>query len=249
MLGLLTIALLAQAPYYADEEAKALFSQGNDAYAQGDYKKARETFEKLIDHGLGTQEVLYNAGTAALAEGNRGLSILYLEKALLVSGSGETSDVEANLSMARSKQLDQVVGAGTERTFIQRLAIATDEHAAAIALIVCMWVGFGALLLTRVLKSSSNWMLTVVGLACLIVAVPAAGLVAVHAWVDHNVKEGVVVADTVAARELPRPSAKVSFEIHAGLKLRVLESQDDFVKVRLPNGLEGWAERKGIADL
>ena len=244
----LIASLLSQTgSYYTPEEASALFSQGNDAYTQGDYKKARETFEKLIEHGLGNQDVLHNAGTAALADGDIGLAVLYLERALLFGG--ETSDIEANLAMARSKAIDQVVGAGTERTFLQRLAIATDENAAALTLIITLWLGFGALILFRVLKPGSRGAVGVIAASALIIAVPAAVLVGVHLYVDRNVKEGVVIAKTIPTRELPRPSAKVSFEIHAGLKLRVLESEADFVKVRLPNGLEGWAERKGIADL
>lgn len=247
MFALLLATLLSQSAYYSPDEAAAIFAQGNEAYAQGEYKKARETFEKLIDHGLANRDVLYNAGTSALADNDLGLAVLYLERAMLFGG--ETADIEANLALARSKQIDQVVGAGTERTFIQRLAIATNEQAAAVALIIAMWIGFGALLILRIFKPANTGLLAVVAALSLIIASGAAIIVGTHIWVDQNVKEGVVLAATLPARELPRPSARVSFEVHAGLKLRVLESEAGFVKVRLPNGLEGWTERKGIADL
>ena len=51
------------------------------------------------------------------------------------------------------------------------------------------------------------------------------------------------------AFEFPKESAKVSFEVHAGLKVRVLESSGKFVRIRLSNGKEGWTERAGIADI
>jgi hypothetical protein len=51
------------------------------------------------------------------------------------------------------------------------------------------------------------------------------------------------------ARELPQPGARSIFEVHAGLKVRLLEETGRFVRIRLPNGLEGWAEREGIAEI
>lgn len=247
MTALLLTLVLAQQGYYSPEEAKAIFDQGNDAYAREDYAAAQASYEQLLQHGLGNRDVLYNAGTAALAAGDLGHAVLYLERA---SDRGDDSgDLEANLALARSKQIDQIVGAGTERTFIQRLVNATDERNSAIALLVSMWAGFALLFVYRLLKPGNRSWAMVLALVLLTLAGASGILVASHAWVAENVKEAVVLAKTLPTRELPKTSAKSAFEMHAGLKVRVLESEGDFVKVRLPNGLEGWADRKGIADL
>src|SRR6476661_6375385 len=104
MNALLLSLLLAQS-YYSPDEAKALLDQGNEAYAREDYASAQAAYEKLIDHGLGNKDVLYNAGTAALANKDIGHATLYLERA---SDRGDDSpDLEANLAVARSKQIDQ----------------------------------------------------------------------------------------------------------------------------------------------
>lgn len=244
----LALSLLLAQTWYSPEEAAGIFRQGNDAYARGDYAAAQQSFEQLLAHGVDDGDVLYNAGTAALAANDLGHAVLYLERAL-ARGRGDTSDIEANLALARSKQLDQVVGAGTERTFTQRLVAETDEHNASLALLVTLLAGCGLFTAFRFLpRGNRSWAATL-GTVSLCLAVLAAILVGAHAWVAQNVREGVVMDPTVPSRELPTPSAKVSFELHAGLKVRVLESEGNFVKVRLPNGLEGWAERKGIADL
>lgn len=247
MTALLLSLLLAQS-YYSPEEATALFNQGNDAYAKGDYAAAQSAFEQLLQHGLDSKDVLYNAGTSALAQKDLGHAVLYLERALDRAG-GDDDDIEANLALARSQQLDQVVGAGTERVFIQRLVSATDERNTAVALLISLWAGFGFLFAFRMLKPGNRSWAAVLAAVSLLLALASGILVASHAWVAHNIHEGVVLAATAPTRELPKESAKVSFEIHAGLKVRVLESEGDFVKVRLPNGLQGWTDRKGIADL
>src|SRR4051812_35196285 len=157
----LVLSLLLAQSYYSPEEAKALFDQGNDAYAREDYKAAQAAYEKLLEHGLDNKDVLYNAGTAALANKDIGHAVLYLERA--ADRGDDSPDLEANLAVARSKQIDQVVGAGTERTFIQRLVTATDEGHAAIALLIFLWGGFGLLLLFRYLKPGNRSWAVVLG--------------------------------------------------------------------------------------
>ena len=76
ILSLALGALLAQAAYYSPQEAQALFSQANDAYSKEDYAAAVAGYEKLLDHGYGGADVLYNLGTAHLARGDVGSSVL-----------------------------------------------------------------------------------------------------------------------------------------------------------------------------
>ncbi|MEN9798994.1 MAG: hypothetical protein RL653_2690 [Pseudomonadota bacterium] len=239
--------LAAQSPvYYAPPEAKALFAEGTNAWARQDVTAAREAWEKLAVRGHGTQEVLYNAGTAALAAGDLGGAVLYLERALRLGG--DTADIEANLSVARSRQLDQVVGAGVERSFAQRLASSTDERLGAVVLLAGAWIACLAFAWAR-LRRTGRGAAVALGVTALAVAVPAGALVATHAWVERNVREGVVRAPTVQARELPQAEARVSFEMHPGLKVRLLDDKDGYTRVRLPNGMEGWATREGIEPL
>lgn len=239
--------LAAQAPgYYAPAEAQALFAEGTQAWARQDLAAARDAWEKLASHGHGTQEVLYNAGTAALATGDLGGAVLYLERALRLGG--DTGDIEANLAVARSRQLDQVVGAGVERSFAQRVASSTDERLCAALLLAGAWLACIAFAWAR-LRRTARGVAVALGVLALAVVLPAGALVGTHAWVARNVREGVVRAPTVPARELPQAEARVSFEMHPGLKVRLLDDKDGYIRVRLPNGMEGWATREGIEPL
>ena len=92
-------------------------------------------------------------------------------------------------------------------------------------------------------------MTAVVAGSALAIALPAGLLLVAHMYVRETISEAVVMARTLPARELPKDSAKVSFEVHSGLKLRLLERSGKFVKVRLPNGLEGWTELDGVAEI
>ena len=233
--------------YYTAEEAQAVFQQANEAYGREDYSAAQEGYEKLLAHGFGGPDVLYNLGTTHLARGDLGRAVLALEQARKQGGRSE--DLEANLALARARQVDKVVGATPDEAFLPRLAAATDGAAAAWVFLAAWLLAFALLLLRRVFPSARRTVVAVVAGLCLTAAVPAGMLLAAHIWVHQNVHEAVVLSSTLVARELPRAEARSLFEVHAGLKVQLLEETGKYVRIRLPNGLEGWAERDGVAEI
>ncbi|XXF76513.1 SH3 domain-containing protein [Myxococcaceae bacterium GXIMD 01537] len=233
--------------YYTPEEAQALFSQANDAYAREDFPAAAQGYEKLLSHGLGGPDVLYNLGTSYLARGDVGRAVLSLERAK--RQGGQAPDLEANLALARAKQVDKVVGPATEDPFLLRVVAATDGQLVAGGFLGAWVLGFALLLLLRWLRPGRRTWAGVLAAFFLVAALPLGALLAAHAYVHETVHEAVVLSPTLVAREFPRPEAKALFEVHAGLKVRVLEDSGRFVRVRLPNGLEGWMEREGVAEI
>ena len=245
MISALLSLALAQATYFTPAEAQALFAQANDAYYKQDFTTAKAGYRKLLEHELGGPDVLFNLGTTCLAAGELGDAVVYLERARRLS---RDDDIEANLAYARKQMLDQVVGAGTDDPFLERVVRATNEKELSILFLVCLWGGFLLALATR--RLTSGRLLAGTGAACLLLMAATAGTgVATHAWVAHTVVEGVVIPATAQVREFPGESAKVAFEIHGGLKVRLMEESGKFARIRLPNGLEGWTEREGVTAL
>lgn len=243
MNALLIALLLAQ---YTPKEAQSLFMEGNDAYYRGDFPAAQERYEKLLQAGLGGPDVLFNLGTAHLAAGELGLAVLYLERAHRQS---DENDVSANLAIARQRQVDQVVGEEAEVPFAQRLAGAMDERLVVVGFLVSWWLGFGLLWLTWRRKPGSRLILALATALLLLVSSGLGSALWVYAHVRATVIEAVVIPSVAQVREFPGDAAKVSFEVHAGLKLRIMETSGRYVRVRLPNALEGWTEKEGLVAL
>ena len=248
MIASLVLAVaLAQGGYYTPAEAQQLFQQGNTAFDQANYDAAISAWQKLVDHGYESQDVFYNLGTAALKKNDLGHAVLWLERARRMGPVSE--DLAVNLESARARQGDKVVGQGSGEPFVERVALATPRRPVTIGFLVA-WLGAAALwLLFRFLPKGRRAAVAVLASLLLIAAVPLGALLAAHVYLDQAVREGVVMSSTVQARELPSATSKVSFEVHAGLKVRLLESDGGFVQIRLPNGLVGWAQREGIAQL
>ncbi|WP_257460770.1 tetratricopeptide repeat protein [Archangium lipolyticum] len=244
--AILVATLLGQG-YYSPEEAQTLFQQANEAFYKQDYAAAREGYEKLVSRGFGGADIHYNLGTTYLAQGDLGRAVLSFERSRRAGGDGP--DLEANFALARAQQLDKVVGNAPEEPFVQRVVGATSGNLVAWAFLGTWLVGFAFLLLFRFLRPGRRTWAAVVGAVFLVASLPSGALLAAHVWVHETLHEAVVVAPTLRAREFPRDEAKVSFEVHPGLKVRVMEETGRYVRIRLPNGLEGWAERDGVAEI
>jgi hypothetical protein len=241
MTALLLALALSQSSYSAGE-ARAIFTEGVEAYGRDDTAGAESAFRKLVDHGLGGTDVNYNLGTACLAQGKLGDAVLYLERARREGGG---ADVDANLAIARGRVVDQVVGAGSDEGVVSRVVAATTSGGAAIAFLVPWCAGFLLLLVGRLRGLTRS---TAAGaLLLLALALPGGALLLAHVVFHQTVHEAVVLAKTLPVRETPEPTSKVAFELHAGSGVRLLASSGPFVRVRLPNGLEGWAEERGVA--
>lgn len=246
MIGAILTLALAQAPtYFTAEEAQALFAQGNDAYYKADYATAKATYQKLIDRGMSGPDVLFNLGTAQLAAGELGPAVVSLERARRLS---RDDDIEANLAFARKQMVDQVIGAGGDDPFLERLVRATNERELAIAFLLTWWAGFALLFALRYVTRGRLLGGLAVS-ALLVMGLVSGAAVGAHAYVARTVVDGIVQPATAQVREFPGETAKVAFEVHSGLKVRVMEESGKFARIRLPNGLEGWTEREGVTAL
>ncbi len=230
--------------HYTDAEAKQIFEEASDAYASGRYSDAIERYERLLAHGRGGPDVLFNLGTTQLASGDLGRGTLNLERAHRFGRGSE--DLEANLALARGRQLDKVVGVSAERPFVERVVEATDANVASLAFLVTWGLAFALLAGRRLIPWLRTAGLSALTILLLVLSLPLGAVTFAHPYFEGRHVEAVVISPVLKVRELPREGAKVGFEVHAGLKLRLMEEQGGYVKVRLSNGLEGWLTAAGV---
>ena len=242
MKALLLALSLCAAHRYSAADAQQLFDAANAAYFKGDYDAAVSQYQKLAEDGWSSADLDYNLGTALLAQGKLGQSILALERARRLAPADE--DVAANLERARHELVDKVAGAG-EEPFVARAAALLPVALVGWAFVgawACFWLGvFGR----RWAKGAATALASLGALA----AVASGVLLGVQWYEREQMHEAVVVGQTVPAREGPNGASKVSFELHEGTELRIIDREGSFLRVRLRNGLEGWADAAGVEEI
>ncbi len=255
----LALLALAAAPAFAQvaavltpAEAEAGFRRAGDACLKEQYPDCVAAYQQLADSGYGSSDLEYNLGTALLRQGKLGLAVLHLERALRLDPSD--ADARANLDRARQLRVDKLVGAPEERPgeepLAQRIAAHTDGQLWT-ALFLGLWC-LGGLLLAALwiarppaLRAACK----VAGSSLLLLALPCAAVTACHAYLRERAHEAVVVVEALPVREGPQPDAKPAFEVHEGLKVRVLDQEGGFRRIRLSNGLQGWVPAPGVTEI
>ena len=109
-----------------------------------------------------------------------------------------------------------------------------------------LYVGLFAVLIARRRTSSeSRPALTAVTAVLAAGAVLTGALLAGRVVLDR-IPFGVVLPDEIAVKDGADVNYRTSFAAHAGLRVRVVDRDQDWLRVRLANGLEGWVKAQEI---
>lgn len=234
---------LAAEPLEAEEGSlQGFFQAANQAYLDARYDDAVAGYRKLIEAGVVHPDLYYNMANACYRAGNNGLAVLFFEKALALEPSNAAA--ASNLAAVRKDLIDRVVmpeggtvGEPLWHGFIRGLSLGWLTWA-----FLGLWLLVFALGTVRRLLASGpiRRLLFWINVPLVSIVLVMGTLLFARIYVQERVHHGVVIAPTAALREGPGRAAKVEMEIHAGLKVRVLNEVGDHVRVRLANGVEGF---------
>jgi tetratricopeptide (TPR) repeat protein len=151
MLAWLAVVLWARSPVIAHalsyvqqlvqlEQANQAFEQAltspTPEAAQGYYRQAIAAYEQLIAAGIHNAKLYYNLGNAYFRLNDLGHAILHYRRGLRLEPGNR--QLQANLSYARSRRLDQIdVSSERQHAFLPQLFFWSDD------LSVPIWPGVG----------------------------------------------------------------------------------------------------------
>ncbi|HVV50418.1 MAG TPA: tetratricopeptide repeat protein, partial [Polyangia bacterium] len=222
---------------------------GNEAFLHGDYAGAVAAYEELLHEGAASADLYFNLGDAYFRKGALGPAIWAFEKAAALDPGDD--DARYNLGEARKlaarQAHDRIEGEDRDPLWIR--AVTALGPSAETWLFVAAYLGFFALLVVRGrarddLRPALGAGVAVLGAAALLTGALLFG----RARLD-KLPFGVVLPDAVAVKDGADDSYRTSFEVHAGLRVRLVEQDQDWVRVRLGNGLEGWVHAAQIGTL
>lgn len=248
--GLLALALLPGAAA-ADAAGDALFERGNQAYLHGDFKAAIDAYEQLLAAGVNHEGLHFNLANAYVKADRLGPAAHHYELALELDPSQD--DARANLKLVReaaaARWQDKLLGAEKDALWMRALSEFTPGGLA--LLFLSVYVGLFALAIAVYLLPTG---FTRVSLAALLLffalgAIGSGSLLLGRWWLQHRVEQAIVLPDELAVKEGPDTNYQTSFLVHASLRLRIIDHDGDWVKIRLGNGLEGWTRERDVGKL
>jgi len=242
----LSTAALARGEATRLEEA---WHRGNEAYLRGDYAGAVAAYEQLQHQGLASADLEFNLGNAYFRKGAIGPAIWAFERALALDPGDEDAryNAEQARKLATARAHDKIEGEDREPVWIRvvtALGPSTETW-----LFVALYLGFfGALALALRAPAEAR---PVRGAAAAVLGAAAllAGALLFGRAQLERVPFGIVLPDALAVKEGADLNYRTSFDVHAGLRVRIVEQDGDWVRIRLANGLEGWVRAPDVGRL
>ena len=246
LLFALVLPLLA----VADDRAATLFRKGNADYEKGKYEEALKSYQQLLDEGYQNAELYYNLGNAHYKLGEMPAAVLNYEKAKKQEPGDE--DIQLNLQLANSKITDKFES--VPEFFLSKwwngLVLQFSADTWSVISVSCIFLGSVLLviylfsLLLAVKKSAfySGIVLILLGLFSLMMS----GMQH-HYFAAHD--EAIVFSGTVHVKAGPAAGEKTLLVIHEGTKVSVKSRKNNWIRVTLPNGNEGWIAASDVKEI
>lgn len=249
--GLYLLLLLAlPAISFGSDATSALFAKGNQQYAKAQYQQAAQSYQAILNDGYQSAIVYFNLGNAYYKLDDIPSALLYFEKAHKLNPADE--DINFNIRMANSKttdkleQIPEFFAAGWWHSFI--LAVSANTLAVVCALLFL--AGFIVLALylfatSTALKKLSFY--TGIILICLGLVVVFIANRQVDYFNSHH--QAIVFTSSVTAKSSPDAAAKPLFVVHEGTKVNVMQTNNTWIEVELPNGNAGWIAATDVKEI
>ncbi len=223
--------------------ARKAFDQGNGAYKNGDYAQALNFY--LTADSNATGDVLnYNIGNAYFKLNKLPNSILHYERALKFDPSNP--DALHNLQLANSKIADRIKTLPNSKIDIWwkefKYGIGPDGWAVISILLACISV---VALISYFLPISRN--LRRFGFFAGIILIVFTVISITLAQSSEDYREvsntAIVFTDKVDVKSEPRDQATNVFALHAGTKVRLIDSDEEWYEVKIASGNQGWIKK------
>jgi len=237
----LSILMLLVTLFSFAQEANVLFVDGNELYQQEKYNEAIEKFHKVEKQAVTSADLYYNLANAYYKINKVAPAIYYYEKALQLAPNDK--DIAVNLNFAQQMTIDNIeelptsIGQKISRNIIQKLHY---NSWAFLAVFLSILFAFLFLIYHFSDNTTKKRLYFITGTLSFILMLVSV-LFAFNTYkITSHKKEAIVFAQQTQIKNAPMLSSESVFELHEGTKVTVLETVDNWTKIRIANGQVGW---------
>lgn len=242
----LTMAAKAE-PKAAPASPVVTKAEADSAYARQQYQQAIRCYEQLLKSGVNA-DIYYNLGNAYYRTDDFTHAVLNYERALLLDPGDK--DIRFNLQLARSKTIDKITPE-SEMFFVTWYRSLTNLMSVdgwATTALVCL--ALAVVLFLLYLFSDAIWRRKAgfFGSLSMIVLFVFSNVFAFQQNKILSERAGAIVMSGAApVKSTPAANGTDLFILHEGTKVSITdEFSNQWMKIRVSDGKEGWIAAKDI---
>lgn len=242
--------LLIIANSIAAQTENESFLSANDLYKNNKFEEAVALYQKIESNGLVSTELFYNLGNSFYKLNKVGPSIYYYEKALKLDPLNV--DVKNNLVFAKRLALDNIeelpksIFQKFNKNYLQKLSY----NQWAIVVVVFSVLGSLLFLLFYFANNSTTKRVYFIASSLSFILLIVSFLITYNQYsFSENNKQAIVFAEKTEVRNAPTLNSEEVFTLHEGAKVLVLDTVDNWKKIKLSDGKLGWIIAEEIKEL
>lgn len=239
--------LLILFSFSVQAQSEALFSRATDAYNEGDYNKAIESYLEIIEAGEHSAELYFNLGNSYYKLNQVAPSIYYYEKALLLKPND--AEIKNNLAFAQNMTLDAIEvmpETGLSKIYQEFTGFLSFDQWGYIA-VICIILFVLLYIAFYYLKYATQKRIALISSIVLLFVTIVSVVIAFLQYSDFQSDQpAIIFDDEVKVTSEPNKRSETIFTLHEGTKLNVLEKLNDYNKIRIADGQTGWVTSESI---
>jgi tetratricopeptide (TPR) repeat protein len=232
------------------QDLKSIFEEANYEYNRGDYNKSISLYEKILEKGSHSSALYYNLGNANYRLNKVAESIYYFEKAKEIDPSNE--DIIFNSSFAENMTIDYIEAlpkSQMEELKIKIFKLFSINQWSKITILLSwiLMVLFSAYVINlNPFLKRVFFTLSLLNFIILILSF------SITFFVDKEKKlkeYAILFSDQANIWSEPNQRGDIQFILHKGTKVSLIEKLDEWQKIRIVNGSEGWIKSPFLKSL
>ena len=240
ILNMLFVGLLSLGSTSA-ANVDALMADANKSYTDGKFQDAVSTYESIVKQGYQSDILYYNLGNAYYKSKNIPAAILNYERALLLNPSDD--NIKFNLDLVKTFTVDHIepLPEFFMVTFFNNVKKWMSTNAWAytgmlffiISLVLAYFFWFSYRPNVKRITFSIGVLTLLVTLFSFTFSIQQKNTIVNH-------KYGILFPSVVAVKSSPGESGKDLFVLHAGTKVKIVDSVGDWYEIHIADGNMGW---------
>lgn len=232
------------------QKPDSLFVQANKLYQQEDYLKALDLYLEIENQNVESGELFFNMANIYYRTNQVAPSIYYYEKALLMDPNN--TDTHFNLEFAKRMTLDNIeaLPKSMGQRFRDGVVLQLTYNTWAIITVSFAFI-FAILFLLYHFSYSTGvkriYFITS-GLCVVFVLITVLFTYQNYQYIQ-NTRTAIIYEQLAQVKSAPTKSSEVNFELHEGTKVHILESLDNWLKIKIADGKTGWINEDAIREL
>lgn len=231
-------------------QSEVLFDEAAKAYSEGNYQRAIDNYEQILENGETSAALYFNLGNAHYQLDHVAESIYFYEKALQLKPNDPA--ILNNLKFSQQKTIDAIESlpkTGMGKIFEDMLSFLSYDGWAWVAVVGSLLFALFFLAYYFSKTPFRKRMFFIPAMICLFIGLGSFIFANLRLENTKNRQFAIIFAAEAQVKSAPNQGSELVFLLHEGTKVRVMEDFGEWYEIQLPDGKSGWLQKQEVRKL